>query len=475
MVWGRRWDALLHADSGGALVNLMNRTPDGDFQTYKANDGAYVREHFFGRDPRTQALVDHMSDSEIWNLKRGGHDYRKVYAAYRAATEHQGQPTVILAKTIKGYTLGTHFQGRNATHQMKKFTLQDLKDFRDFMRIPVSDAQLEENPTFRRTTTRDRNPRIRYLLDRRTALGGFLPQRRTKSRRWTCPARGLQGAQGRLGPPGGGHHDGDRAGVQELLRETGENGVGRRIVPIIPDEARTFGMDSWFPPPSRSTTATASSTPRSTPSSCWPTKESPKGQILHEGINEGRLHRRVHRGRHRVLDPQPADDPGLHLLFDVRLPAHRRQLLGGHADQMARGFVLGATAGRTTLTGEGPSARRRALAAAGLDQPAVVAYDPAFAYGSPTSSKAAWPGCSARTRRTSTSTSPSTTRPTPSRPGPTTSTWRPCCAGCTATGRPARSAAAQPRSWPPGWRCPTRCAPRPCWPSAGTSLPTSGR
>ena len=146
VVWGREWDALLHADKDGALVNLMNRTPDGDFQTYKANDGAYVREHFFGRDPRTKALVTHMSDSEIWNLKRGGHDYRKVYAAYRAATEHQGQPTVILAKTIKGYTLGSHFQGRNATHQMKKFTLQDLKDFRDFMRIPVSDAQLEENP-----------------------------------------------------------------------------------------------------------------------------------------------------------------------------------------------------------------------------------------------------------------------------------------------------------------------------------------
>ncbi len=124
----------------------MNTTPDGDFQTYKANDGAYVREHFFGRDPRTKALVQNMSDAEIWNLKRGGHDYRKVYAAYRAAMEHKGQPTVILAKTIKGYTLGSHFQGRNATHQMKKLALQDLKDFRDFMRIPISDAQLEENP-----------------------------------------------------------------------------------------------------------------------------------------------------------------------------------------------------------------------------------------------------------------------------------------------------------------------------------------
>ena len=123
VVWGREWDTLLHADRDGALVNLMNTTPDGDYQTYKANDGAYVRDHFFGRDPRTKALVEPMTDAEIWNLKRGGHDYRKVYAAYRAAIDHKGQPTVILAKTIKGYSLGAHFQGRNATHQMKKLAL----------------------------------------------------------------------------------------------------------------------------------------------------------------------------------------------------------------------------------------------------------------------------------------------------------------------------------------------------------------
>ncbi|MGB3663036.1 MAG: pyruvate dehydrogenase (acetyl-transferring), homodimeric type, partial [Mycolicibacter algericus] len=128
VVWGREWDALLHADRDGALVNLMNVTPDGDYQTYKANDGGYVRQHFFGRDPRTKALVENLSDQDIWHLKRGGHDYRKVYAAYRAAVEHQGQPTVILAKTIKGYSLGSYFAGRNATHQMKKFRPQDLKD-----------------------------------------------------------------------------------------------------------------------------------------------------------------------------------------------------------------------------------------------------------------------------------------------------------------------------------------------------------
>src|SRR6202023_223349 len=168
VVWGREWDALLHADKDGALVNLMNTTPDGDYQTYKANDGAYVRDHFFGRDPRTKALVEHMTDSEIWNLKRGGHDYRKVYAAYRAAVDHHGQPTVILAKTIKGYTLGKHFEGRNATHQMKKLALQDLKDFRDTQRIPISDKELEENPYL--PPYYHPGPEaaeIRYLLDRR--------------------------------------------------------------------------------------------------------------------------------------------------------------------------------------------------------------------------------------------------------------------------------------------------------------------
>ena len=146
VVWGREWDALLHADRDGALVNLMNVTPDGDYQTYKANDGAFVRDHFFGRDPRTKELVKDLTDQEIWNLKRGGHDYRKVHAAYAAAMAHKGQPTVILAHTIKGYTLGKHFEGRNATHQMKKLTLDDLKAFRDMQHIPISDAELEKDP-----------------------------------------------------------------------------------------------------------------------------------------------------------------------------------------------------------------------------------------------------------------------------------------------------------------------------------------
>ncbi|WP_354002855.1 hypothetical protein [Microbacterium elymi] len=146
VIWGREWDDLLARDVDGALLNLMNVTPDGDYQTYKAESGAYVREHFFGRDERARALVEGFTDDQVWNLRRGGHDYRKVYAAFQAATEHKGQPTVILAKTIKGYGLGAHFEGRNATHQMKKMTLEDLKQFRDAMHIPFTDAQARGEP-----------------------------------------------------------------------------------------------------------------------------------------------------------------------------------------------------------------------------------------------------------------------------------------------------------------------------------------
>ena len=380
VVWGREWDALLHADKDGALVNLMNRTPDGDFQTYKANDGAYVREHFFGRDPRTKALVTHMSDSEIWNLKRGGHDYRKVYAAYRAATEHQGQPTVILAKTIKGYTLGSHFQGRNATHQMKKFTLQDLKDFRDFMRIPVSDAQLEENPYLPPYYhPGPESPEIRYLLDRRTALGGFLPQRRTTSKALDLPPREVYKAL----KTGSGHQEvaTTMATVRvfkELLRETGENGVGRRIVPIIPDEARTFGMDSWFPTlkiynrNGQLYTAVDAQL-------MLAYKESPKGQILHEGINEaGSTAAFTAVGTSYSTHNQPMIP--VYIFYSMFGFQRTGDSLWAAADQMARGFVLGATAGRTTLTGEGlQHADGHSLLLASTN-PAVVAYDPAFAY-----------------------------------------------------------------------------------------------
>ena len=377
VVWGREWDVLLHADKDGALVNLMNTTPDGDFQTYKANDGAYVREQFFGRDPRTKALVDRISDADIWSLKRGGHDYRKVYAAYRAAMEHKGQPTVILAKTIKGYTLGAHFQGRNATHQMKKLALQDLKDFRDAMRIPISDAELEENPYLPPYYHPGKeSPEVRYLLDRRRSLGGFLPERRTKSKALALPSSEVYAPL----KTGSGQQTvaTTMATVRvfkELLRDPG---IGQRIVPIIPDEARTFGMDSWFPTlkiynrNGQLYTAVDAQM-------MLAYKESQTGQILHEGINEaGSTASFTAVGTSYSTHNEPMIP--VYIFYSMFGFQRTGDGFWAAADQMARGFVLGATAGRTTLTGEGlQHADGHSLLLASTN-PAVVAYDPAFAY-----------------------------------------------------------------------------------------------
>ncbi|MCW2519670.1 MAG: pyruvate dehydrogenase, partial [Mycobacterium sp.] len=377
VIWGREWDALLHADRDGALVNLMNTTPDGDFQTYKANDGGYVRDHFFGRDPRTKALVEPMTDAEIWNLKRGGHDYRKVYAAYRAAMEHKGQPTVILAHTIKGYTLGKHFEGRNATHQMKKLALQDLKDFREAQRIPITDAQLEENPYLPPYYHPGPDaPEIRYLLDRRRTLGGFLPARRNKTKALPLPSRDVYKS---LKKGSGTQSVATTMAIvrtfKELLRD---KEIGKRIVPIIPDEARTFGMDSWFPSlkiynrNGQLYTAVDAEL-------MLAYKESEIGQILHEGINEaGSTASFTAVGTSYSTHNLPMIP--IYIFYSMFGFQRTGDGLWAAADQMARGFALGATAGRTTLTGEGlQHADGHSLLLAATN-PAVVAYDPAFAY-----------------------------------------------------------------------------------------------
>ncbi|MEY2676436.1 MAG: hypothetical protein RL510_456, partial [Actinomycetota bacterium] len=284
VVWGREWDDLLSRDTDGALIDLMNQTPDGDYQTYKTENGAFVRENFFGRDPRTAALVANMTDDEIWGLKRGGHDYKKIYAAYKAAMEHKGQPTVILAKTIKGYGLGKSFEGRNATHQMKKLTLENLKDFRDEMRVPISDAQLEENPYQPPYYHPGQDaPEIQYMHERRRALGGYLPERRSKYVSFDLPGDKTY----EIAKAGSGNQAvATTMAFVRLLKDLLRDGeFGKRIVPIIPDEARTFGMDAFFP--------TAKiynpkgqhylSVDRDLLLSY---KESEAGQIIHPGINE---------------------------------------------------------------------------------------------------------------------------------------------------------------------------------------------
>ena len=377
VIWGREWDDLLARDSEGALLNLMNVTPDGDYQTYKAENGAYVREHFFGRDERAAALVKDYSDEQIWNLKRGGHDYRKVYAAFKAAAEHKGQPTVILAKTIKGYGLGPHFEGRNATHQMKKMTLDDLKLFRDAMHIPVSDAQLEENPylpPYYNPGPDDET--IQYLHERRRALGGYLPERRTHHVGLELP-----GDQAYALPKKG-------SGTQEvattmafvrLLKDLLRvKDFGHRIVPIIPDEARTFGMDAYFPtakiynPNGQHYTSVDREL-------LLAYKESPQGQIVHVGINEaGALAAFTGTGTTYSTHGEPLIP--VYVFYSMFGFQRTGDALWAAGDQMARGFLIGATAGRTTLTGEGLQHADGHSPLLASTNPAVVSYDPAYGY-----------------------------------------------------------------------------------------------
>ena len=377
VVWGRQWDELLAADRDGALVNLMNTTHDGDFQTYKANDGGYIRENFFGRDPRTAKLVHNWSDEDIWNLSRGGHDYRKMYAAYKSATETKGQPTVILAKTIKGWTLGSSFEARNSTHQMKKLSLEDLKDFRDRLHIPISDAQLEEDPylpPYYNPGLKDEN--LAYMMERRRQLGGSLPQRREKSRPLVLPGDQVYDAVMR---GSGNQAIATTMAFVRLFKDlVKDENIGARFVPIIPDEARTFGMDSLFP------TAKIYSPHGQQYQSVdrelmLSYKEATDGQILHEGINEaGSVASFTAVGSSYSTHDQPMIP--VYIFYSMFGFQRTGDAFWAAGDQMVRGFVLGATAGRTTLNGEGLQHEDGHSILLASTNPAVVSYDPAFGY-----------------------------------------------------------------------------------------------
>ncbi len=377
VVWGREWDDLLTRDVDGALLNLMNVTPDGDYQTYKAESGAYVREHFFGRDPRALKLVEGYTDDELWNLKRGGHDYRKVYAAFKAASEHKGQPTVILAKTVKGYALGPSFEGRNATHQMKKFTLDNLKTFRDSTHIPITDAQLEENPYLPPYYRPDDNDEaIQYLHERRRALGGYLPERRSKYTQINLPGDAT------YAPTKKGSGTQEIATTMAFVRLLKEllraKDFGNRIVPIIPDEARTFGIDAFFPnakiynPNGQQYTSVDHA-------QLLAYKESPQGQILHVGINEaGAMAAFTNVGTSYATQGEPLIP--IYVFYSMFGFQRTGDAMWAAGDQMTRGFMIGATAGRTTLTGEGLQHADGHSPLLASTNPAVVSYDPAFGY-----------------------------------------------------------------------------------------------
>jgi len=375
VIWGRQWDPLLAADTDGALVNLMNVTPDGDYQTYKAESGAYVREHFFGRDPRTRKLVEGMNDDEIWGLKRGGHDYRKLYAAYKAATEHTGQPTVILAKTIKGWTLGSSFEGRNATHQMKKLTLADLKSFRDRLSLDVPDATLDGDP-YQPPYLKPSDEELDYMRERRAALGGGIPSRRTTTIPLNLPENKVYGE---LKKGSGKQKLATTQAFVRLLKDLmKDKEIGKRWVPIIPDEARTFGMDSLFPTAKIYSPHGQQYTPVDR-ELFLSYREATTGQILHEGIDEaGSAASFTAVGTSYATHGEPMIP--VYIFYSMFGFQRTADAFWAAADQMTRGFLLGATAGRTTLNGEGLQHEDGHSLLIAATNPAVVAYDPAFAF-----------------------------------------------------------------------------------------------
>jgi len=378
VIWGRGWDPLLAGDRDGALAHIMNQTSDGDYQTFRANDGGYIREHFFGRDPRTKALVQSWSDDDIWfKLRRGGHDYRKVYAAYRAAVEHTGQPTVILAKTVKGFTLGSHFAGRNATHQMKKMTLDDLKGFRDLLRIPITDEQLEADPyqpPYYRPSEDD--PALQYMLERRRQLGGSLPSRRARHEPLHLPD---DAAYRDMAKGSGKQAVATTMAFVRLLKDLmRDKEFGKRIVPIIPDEARTFGMDSFFPTIKIYNPNGQNYTPVDH-ELMLAYRESAQGQMLHLGINEaGSLAAFTAVGTSYATHGQPMIP--IYVFYSMFGFQRTGDSIWAAADQMSRGFLIGATAGRTTLTGEGLQHADGHSPLLAATNTAVVHYDPAYAY-----------------------------------------------------------------------------------------------
>ncbi len=375
VVWGRQWDPLLAADRDGALVNLMNATTDGDFQTYKSESGAFVREHFFGRDPRTAKMVEDWTDDEVWSLRRGGHDYRKLYAAYLAANQTKGQPTVILAKTIKGWTLGSHFEGRNSTHQMKKLSLQDLKDFRDLMEIPIPDDALDPyTPPYFRPD--DDSEVMRYVRSTRDRLGGSVPTRRELAKPLPMPPDSAFEVAKR----GSGKQSvATTMAFVRLLKDLMKDpAIGHRFVPIIPDEARTFGMDAMFP------TAKIYSPHGQQYISVdreliLSYQEAVDGQILHEGINEAGSVASFTAVGTSYATQSEAMIP-IYVFYSMFGFQRTGDGFWAAMDQMARGFVMGATAGRTTLNGEGLQHEDGHSLLLASTNPGVVAYDPAYAY-----------------------------------------------------------------------------------------------
>ncbi|MEA2545868.1 MAG: pyruvate dehydrogenase component [Chloroflexota bacterium] len=372
VIWAREWDELLARDVDGVLVEKMNNTLDGEFQKFSVAGGAYIREHFFGPDPRLRKLVEHLSDDDLAKLRRGGHDYRKVYAAYKAATESKGAPTVILAKTVKGWTLGPGVEARNITHQAKKLNEAELKIFRDRIELPIPDSKLKDAPYYHPGPDSEE---VQYLKERRRALGGEVPKRIVRSAPLPKPAEAVDKE----------FASGSETAVSttmvfsRILRNLiRDKELGPRIVPIIPDEARTFGMDPLF----KEVGIYAALGQRYDPVDSellLSYREAVDGQVLEEGITESGSMASLQAAATSYASHGFPMIPFyiFYSMFGFQRTGDQMWALG---DARGRGFLMGATAGRTTLTGEGlqhDDGHSHILAST---VPNVRAYDPAFAY-----------------------------------------------------------------------------------------------
>jgi pyruvate dehydrogenase E1 component len=373
VLWGGRWDELLRKDTSGKLIQLMNETLDGDYQTFKSKDGAYVREHFFNRYPETSALVKDMTDDEIWSLNRGGHDPKKVYAAFKQAQDTKGKPTVILAQTVKGYGMGDTAEGKNIAHQVKKMNLEGVRYFRDRFNVPVADDQIEKLPFI---TFKEDSDEYKYLHERRQALGGYLPARNpTFDEKLDIPS--LEDFNQLLAEQNK-EISTTIAFVRALNVMLKNNSIKDRLVPIIADEARTFGMEGLFRQIGIYSPNGQQYTPQDREQVAY-YKEDEKGQILQEGINE------LGAGASWLAAATSYSTNNLPMIpFYIYYSMFGFQRIGdllwAAGDQQARGFLIGGTSGRTTLNGEGLQHEDGHSHIQSLTIPNCISYDPAYAY-----------------------------------------------------------------------------------------------
>jgi pyruvate dehydrogenase E1 component len=373
VLWGSYWDPLLAMDKDGLLKKRMEECIDGEYQNFKQKGGAYTREHFFGKYPELKEMVAAMSDEDIWRLNRGGHDPHKVYAAYHAAVNHTDQPTVILAKTVKGYGMGEEGEGQNTTHQQKSMSIEALKKFRDRFDLPLTDEQVE-NLTYYRPA--EDSPEIQYMMERRKELGGYIPTRRRKGNELATPE--LSAFENMLGSTGEREISTTMAFVRILSTLVRDKQLGKYVVPIVPDEARTFGMEGMFRQLGIYSSVGQLYEPQDADQVMF-YKESKDGQILEEGINEaGSFCSWLAAATSYSVN-------GIQMIpFYIFYSMFGFQRIGDLAwaagDSRARGFLLGATAGRTTLNGEGLQHEDGHSHILSSTIPNCISYDPTFAY-----------------------------------------------------------------------------------------------